>query len=341
MCLAGLSHAGAYGGNPAALMQALAELQGFAGELPAIGPAAQAVATLVNSLHHIGQRDQARELQQRIEAAPDQAPDPVFVGWRHLGRAVLGLYEPDLRAALESARAARAAFVLGRDELASAMATMLLGSVEVELGLLEDCHRHSVDARERARQLGIGFVGDYATIFIGLSDILRGRHDKGIATLEPLLGSADLLLGTVARMERAYGYLLAGRLEDAHRESTEIVDATGFLPLLQATTLAILAAAELASGDATRALATVDRARSLAEVAGMVPMYESLLLVTEVDALLAGDRREPAAERLRQARDRLDRLAAGLDDSAARDAFFARIPAHARIRERAAALHTD
>lgn len=329
--LAGLSHAAAYGGNPMALMTALGEIQGYAGKLPAIGPTGAAVATLINSLHHMGQRDQAAQLYERLDTAQGEVEDPVFVGWHNTSRSVLALYAPRIAEAVEAAEAAVVAFEDARDELAVAMSMMVLGSVRLEAGQLGRCEEVSRVALARAQRLKIGFVEGYATIFVGLSRILQGHHDEGLALLEPLLGSEDLLLAAIARMEMAYGYLLAGQPGRAREEAQMTVDATGFLPLIHGSSHAVLAAATLAEGHAAESLDLTEVPAGLGDQACLVPMYDKLLRLTKIRALDALGRSEEATALLRTTWQDLQTQAAPLSPTD-RERFLTGLPVHAEIR---------
>lgn len=330
LALAGLSHAAAYGGNPMALMHALSEIQGFAGTLPAVGPAGAAVATLVNSLHHMGQGDQAEALSQRLHCVEGEVVDPVFVGWRHMNRSVLSLYAPRAADAVESAQAAREAFAEARDDLAEATSMMMLGSVRLEAGQLRRCEAISREALERAQHLRAGFVEGYATIFLGLSQMLQGQIDGGLTHLEPLLGSADMLLAAIARMEMAYGYLLADQTDRALDHAQQVVDGTGFLPLIHGTAHGVLAAATLAGGQPEEALGLAEQGLALGEQAPPVPMYGSVLQLTRIRALETLDRGQEAHGILQTTWQHLQDQAAGFAGSD-RERYLTGLPVHAEL----------
>ncbi len=329
--LAGLSHAAAYGGNPMALMHALGEIEGYTGTLPAVGPAGAAVAVLANSLHHMGQRPQALALSERLDHAEGEVPDPVFVGWHNLNRAVVSLYAPSIAEAVEAAATAREAFTEARDKKGVAISMMMLGSTTIEAGQLRRCEELSRAALNRATELHIGFVEGYATIFLGLARILQGHAEEGLAILEPMLDSADLLIAAIARMEMAYGYLLAEQPLRAQQEAQATVDATGFLPLINTSTHAILAAATLAQGNAPEALTLVEQALGMREQTCLVPMYDALLRLTHVEVMQALGRDEEAATALRAAAAHLEAQAEGfaVDD---RQRYLAGLPVNAQLR---------
>jgi len=329
--LAGLSHAAAYGGNPMALMTALGEIQGFAGTLPAIGPTGAAVATLINSLHHMGQREQATGLYERLDTARGEVEDPVFLGWHSTSRSVMALYAPRIAEAVEAAVAAVLAFEEARDELAVAMSMMMLGSVRLEAGQLVRCEEISREALARAQRLKIGFVEGYATIFVGLSRILQGHPAEGMALLVPLLGSADLLLAAIARMELAYAYLLAGQPGRAREEAQAAVDATGFLPLIHGSSYTVLAAATLADGEPEEGLVLAELATGLRDQACGVPMYNKLLQLTRIRALEAVGRDDEAAEALRTTWQELQEQAAHFTGPD-RARYLTGLPVHVEIR---------
>jgi tetratricopeptide (TPR) repeat protein len=335
MALAATSHAAAYGANLEALLDVLARIQAYERLLPAIAPSGLACATLVNSLQHLGQAGVAAALVERLQqaaASPDAPRDAVFAGWLCACEALLGLYAPDLARAVDRATESCARFQEAGDELAGAMAHLILGSLLVEVGRLDEGAATCRRAGERAQALGSRFVTGYATIFIGLAQALRGEHAAALQTLARAAEATDPLLVTITRTESAYALLLAGRPAEAAAEAEAAVDGSAFLPIMNTSSLAVLAAAQLALGDAAAARSTTERGLAQREQSPAVPMYDRLLRLTHAEALAALGEHAAAAAALADARARLLAEAAGFADPGRREQFLTGLPVNASIR---------
>jgi hypothetical protein len=86
----------------------------------------------------------------------------------------------------------------------------------------------------------------------------------------------------------------------------------------------------LTRGAVQEALALAERAASGQEPTSMMPLSRSIVLLAHAECLHAAGRNPEACEAIRTARDRLRRVADGLDDATMREGYLTNIGPNAR-----------
>jgi tetratricopeptide (TPR) repeat protein len=326
---------GAFAGNPFASL----ELGQAIADIPAIatrgGLYAWSVARVVLAFIYVGQPDMAKTFLCRLEtaAALETAPEPSLVGWLQMARLYAAYHgkREDLAEAVRNARGAIAIFEDIKDSMALASARFWQSGPEGMLGRYGELRRILADGLARAEQCGNSFLVPQFGVVLGWADVLSGRPADAVERLTPLTNHASPSVKAGSAVALARALLLMGDTNAAETAADAAVQATqGMIPF-ESIAHATLASVLLARGRANESLAAADRALAFPVIHGI--FFDNVSLVRS-EALAAIGRTEDARGVLREARDRLLRIAATLevDDRAS---YLTNVDANVRILARA------
>lgn len=177
--------------------------------------------------------------------------------------------------------------------------------------------------------IGRRFESNWALLFLSWARVASGRvAAEDIAQLRGLLGQRDHLMVTGARAVLSQALLAVGDIDGASRESTLAMEGA-VLAWSQATALRSGALVELRLGRPERALVLADKGLE-AGAAGNQPTTDSTLRLARAEALRALGRVEESCVAIREARDRILRIAAAIEDPELGASYVTNIVANAR-----------
>jgi serine/threonine protein kinase len=289
--------------------------------------------TVCGSLAAMGQVNAARSFLARAEAIGTDRSDPdlgflallrlIQSHFRHYFDGELG---PSFDLLLEGRRLAeRSGF-----ELAQVVALFQEG---LRFGTVGDCdraemsHRALVTLCEPRR---IGFYPDLSALYLASNRLAAGRGHELSSLLSGQTDQQNPVFTSFARGLRANALLQVGKLSAAKAEATATLEEG--LVFVDATVAALLtlALAELQSGHGGEALAFAERGLQSPFFAAT----GSGLYLARAEALHALGRGDESVDAIREARDRIHRIATSLSDhEALRDSFLTNIVYNARTLE--------
>jgi hypothetical protein len=310
--------------------------------LKTVEPAPDAVVNVVIAINFAGVllnrwarfalvEDGLRRVHELVE--PIAAREPMARGWMHMGHVS---FEPwaheDPWAGLSHAEAARAAFREANHRHNAQLAQLLVGMNLWFLGA------HDRAERELRGVLGGDTLyGPIAPLhlfcFAGtLAD--RGALDEAHAVVSRTLAAwqARGFAAYEGSGHRILADVLVRRGEPAaaEREARAALPRLAVLPLERAAATATLAAALLAQGRATDALATAEDARAQYEAIGAFGYRGAFARLVHVEALEAVGDHAAACQALAAARDRVIGNAGKIGDPELRRSFLEVVPENAR-----------
>jgi tetratricopeptide (TPR) repeat protein len=292
----------------------------------ASGPFALATCVLSTGLLHVGQRDLALGIIQRLEdvACAQADPDPAFQGWLHASRVLPALFvHEDLGLAVRSAREATALLGGVRDIPGLTLATTLLGLSLDESGDTQEALRLLRDAEAQSERIGGAITRHLATAL--LVRALSRAGDVAGATLRAriFLESADAMTLQIARGLAAVLQLEAGELDEAQTHARATIAHEGVCLILhRLAAFHVLARVALARNRPIDALEMVEHALRLRDLGVGGPLLHAELLRTKLEALLGVGRVPDARELASGARPWLLRVAATIEPPQARERFL-------------------
>ncbi len=290
----------------------------------ASGPYGLAIFFAIQGLTQTDQIDAASALLARAESAAADGGDPLCSMWLHDARATLQLRQGDLGAALASVGSAgfiadRAHSVLGR-----ATAAMLLVAVLCQTGHVERIVAGAREVRACSGSIGLRALTDWVSLFLVCANVDLDGQPLGPlrlkAAIHQLLERKDYRLVSAVRNVLAFELLRVGDVEAAERESMLALEGAVF-PSDRAEAMAIRALVELALDRPKDALVLAEQGLGVSP-SGTQAWDGSLLYLARARALHALQRMHEAHDAIRQARERLTRIAATLPEAELRDAYF-------------------
>jgi hypothetical protein len=298
------------------------------------GPYGLAIQLSCLGLTLMGQLEPAKALLERAEAMIGNSAeiDPAFVVRVQAVRANWELAAGQLSRWLESLSNGQEL----ADRTGDAWGRAALGSYAVlaqaELGRWDGVE---AAARKALAYSGVSFWNDWSRFFAATASVVTGKvTPDAIATFRALLNRVDPVLVTYARSNLAYLLVIAGDLDGAKREATGVLAETMF-PSATATAHAALASVALQRGQYEDALSSADRGIQAAVSGPIVPSTLSILHLLRAEVLHASGQTDQARLAIQEARDRVHRIAATLDDPALRESYLANVDANARTLARA------
>lgn len=303
--------------------------------LPETPAAAEAVYVAFMCLMWLGQLDRGRALLQRlpsVDPARDQAPS--FVGFALLAHG-LGAMQLDGRLGplLGGARRALELFRECDAKKGLAMCHMLSSFGLGQAGACEEALVHLEAFKELVRDspaLMHTYCGWRPVLLLRL-----GQIDAALAAAGPYLGSADPVIACRAQVVVAEIEVVREDNEEALTVLRSLATPAGLArPAdVRSVALAALAEAELARGRAEDALAAANGGIDVSQF----PYVTSRLYLSRFDALEALGRADEASAALREATERIHRIAAEIEDEELRRCYLERVAPNARTLARAAA----
>jgi eukaryotic-like serine/threonine-protein kinase len=298
------------------------------------GPYGFATLSVTQGLACANQVDAAHAVLARAEGvgAGAQDADLVFDMWIQMARSVLLLGNAEFGRAIANLSEARA--LADRTGAASgrALASMYQVFVLSQAGAIDRAEAATAELVSFCEPVGRHFETDWARFFLAWARVASGRVGaENIAELRALLDRRDHLLVTGARSVLSQALLTVADVEGASREATLAME-SAVLAWSQATALRSRALVELRLGRLESALALADKGLAVAAAANQ-PTTGSTLRLARAEALHALGRTAQAEGAIREARDRILRIAGALDDAELRSSYVSNIVANARTLE--------
>jgi hypothetical protein len=178
--------------------------------------------------------------------------------------------------------------------------------------------------------LGLGMYCDWGECHVGLAMASARLAREAIASLPRLLDRTDRLMATLCRATLSHALLDVGDLVAARREAEICIERGSALPVTQSIALGTLALIALHNGQPAEALTFALRGLE-ADARTPNPWGGSILRLARAEALCALGRTDDAHAAIREARDRIVRIAATLDDDPAlRTSYLTDVVVNAR-----------
>jgi tetratricopeptide (TPR) repeat protein len=287
------------------------------------GPYGVAVHTACTGLSGVGQEALAWSFLERAEQVEKSAsdPDPVFVLWQAVTRAELLLWRGELGRAL-----AMFSETCGTADRIGAAAARATSEVYMVAILSETGH---FDRTEKAALSTLGLHGDWTKFYLNSArlDIHRaGSLDELRSQLTRLDRNPVLALAVRARL--AVALVEENDLDAAVGEAQEVLRNSPGFAMATPLALAAMALVALRRNEPDQALASADS--GLAVLGSRLASTVSLLRVLRAQALHVLGRIDDAKSAIREARDRILRIAATLDDfPELRESYLTNVEANA------------
>jgi len=282
-----------------------------------------------------GHRELAITLLGRLDAVRGAEVDPSFLGWREMARASVSLLvRGHLGPALRHAGDAIALLDGARDPVGRAMATIALARAQTESGDFGAAQRTLLRAATMTDQIRVDYLRDWASVLLGAIKNQVGLFSEALELARPIAASGGPLTRVMAWVTIGNAHFGAGELDLAEEQAEHALEGSWPLPSVGART--VLARVALARDDPRTALVEAEAGLAVAERVGDVLLEGSRLRLVRAQALRAlGDAR--AVECIRDARSRLERVAAGIDSLELRRVYLHELEPNARTFELAAA----
>ncbi|MFT3776271.1 MAG: protein kinase [Minicystis sp.] len=280
-----------------------------------------------------GRADLAEALHQRFlaMAAPVADRDPMVRGFAVLSEALRtswGACHPWV--GLARSRAGLAAFESIEHRRGVALARWMVGVCLWSLG----------DSAGAARELGeildydLGMGSSFRNlchVFALIESGAAAEAERRAAEMIAHASAPELFIDAArGRVALAATLQNKGDLAAAEREIRAALVPLAALPIEQMAAQATLATLLLAQGQAAEALALAEETMSAYRAFGAFGFRGALARLAWAEALRAAGRRDEAFAAVTAIGDHLRAQAATIDDPAAREAFLARVPEHAR-----------
>jgi eukaryotic-like serine/threonine-protein kinase len=301
------------------------------------GPYGYAIYQVFQGLTRIGKIAAAREVLDRAELliAEPKGADPMFVLWLRNARVRAELIDGNLASALAHARDA--------NELAERIGA---GHVRASTGLYWITALAQTGHVERTAEAARALIAfcdpngqqsaiDWATYFLAWARVAVGDTAEAIAPLRQLLDRSDVFLVSSVHAVLSQALLARDQLDEAEREA-DLASIGMPFAWSQATGLRARALVQLRLNRPESALELAERGLAAA-AQGSHPLTVSILQLVRAEALWASGRSAEARRAITAAHDRVQRMAAALDELELRTAHLERIQAHVRTLALAAA----
>jgi tetratricopeptide (TPR) repeat protein len=271
-----------FGDHPEHIEPALDAVRSFRRELRPSGPEGLAVFRLGCALFHLGEHEPALDLLRRVERAIEKTPgqDLVFEGYGMCMRMKAGfLGWIDREEAVPAGRAAIERFSAAEDSLGLAVAHHHLGFALLDrpAGRLGEAFEEATKAIEGARRtIGARFSELWGHYVCGAVDAAAGRIEA-LDHLDPVVRTADRILGSLAMTAVAMLHLQREDLEEAERWASRAVTASEHRPIAHANALVVAAGISLLRGRLADAAAQADRGLRAFALSGGLAVVEKRL----------------------------------------------------------------
>jgi hypothetical protein len=299
------------------------------------GPYGIAVYCICHGLVLMGRRDLAWSFLERAETAGRGTidPDPVFVlrvratrGWLHLESAEIGKALDDLSQA--RALADRAGDAWGRVVAGTHSVRAL-----AEIGAVELAEAEARDVLAFCKPIGHLTSVDWSVFYLAGARLHARRGGEAVAALRTLLDRRDPMLVAYARGLLTLALVIAGEAQAGRDEAAAVLDKEAYFPQVRAAALAALALTAWKEGRSDETLSFAQQGLSIGRGDRWV---RSILHLARAEALHALGKLDEATVAIREARERVLRVAGTLDDATLRASYVGRTEANARTLELAA-----
>jgi hypothetical protein len=327
--------AGMFLGDPGITVPVLQAIVDAPVEPEPSGPYGLAINGTCMALSATGQLDLARSLLGRAEALESATSDPdlAFVFWLRIRRGFFQTMFGELGSALATLAEGRR--LAHRTEDARGRGSVGMMTVEV-LAQTGHCDRADAvlqDLRAFCEPRRLGVYADWGTLHLALARVITRGAAAAMPSLSALLDRPDRFLASSARAYIAEALAKSGDLEAATREATRSLQEGAAFPVMQGHCLGVQGLVALRGGQPAEALAFAQRGLE-AESRAPWPSVGSLLRLVRAEALRALGRTDDADVSIRDARDRVLRIAATLEgEPELRRSYLANIDANARTLE--------
>jgi eukaryotic-like serine/threonine-protein kinase len=333
LCAANLIGTAAYQGDQGISAQVADAILSAPTQPEPTGAYGWAVCMTCTGLTTIGALDRARSILERAEALEEGEgrDDLSFLAALRVTRGHLQLQSGELASGLASlvdAQSLSDRIVRVTDQASS---RCLLVAAYAEVGCVERAEKSALELTSLCEHNGLHFLSDRSAAFLATAKLDAGCIPQAIALLRPLADGTDGHAVAAVRGRLAHVLVAAGDLDSAAHMANAALDACAAFPLIQRIALAALALVDLRRGQFSSALAHAQHGLEAFRVGW--PRDHSILLLAQAEALHALGRREEARAVIREARARVLRTAASLDDRALRACYLTHIEANARTLE--------
>jgi hypothetical protein len=345
-CAARIFSAGMFLGDSSVTGPALRAMLGVSVQPEPTGSYAWAVHQTCVGLTSMGQFEVAQSFLERAEAMVQGAsdPDPVFVLRLRTARAWIHLTSGEPGRTLAVLSAARHWVDRSGDSWGqAALATFSVWAL-AEVG---SCERAEAAAREvralsetgqplRAQGNAVEMLApwsywiDYGAFGLACAMVLTDRASDAVAPLQKLLDGPFQSLASRARALLAHALVAIDDLDGGLREATAAMEGNAISPSTRVLAFAALARLELRHRRPTEALASVERGLDASASGWRFSATTSMLQLARAEAFHMLGRREVAYPAIREARDRILRVADTVEDPKLRHSYLTNIEANAR-----------
>ncbi len=300
-----------------------------------------ALSRVATQLVLIGATDLARELLDRVTRMSDELhPSPGVLAWLCEARAVLAGATDDPVGRIELAESAATRFEEAGDLRNACLQRVSLGFAQVEFGAYREAERSLREALGVAQRLALSNSIPLAQAHLARALSQCGRIEEALELEAAAIAAFDqqgnLRLAGIARVYLARMHEAQGDLERGAAEARRAVDILESAPPLRRSAFAALSLVLLAQGDRTAALSYAELAtKDLPE--GTLPVGESLVRLSLVEANLANGRAEEAKQALDIAMLRLNGMAEKIESPRRKRQFLDSCPERSRLL----ALHSE
>jgi tetratricopeptide (TPR) repeat protein len=314
-------------GRPAAAASIAQEILALPFEPDPTGPYATAMSNLFGGLMALGQLDTALGIFDRLDRVESQAKDvdPVFSMLLSHLRGAVAVIRLNFGKALREARGAvERADAIGHS-LGRVTARLDLALMMTELGSFEEAEVWAREATAIAADVGATLMRGWGTLYVAFAMIRGDKPREGIAQASLALGTLD---DASARLTLAEAHLRLGEMDAAERYAREAREGASralTAPWLVPQATLVLAQVEQSRGRLEEALALTERAL-LDRDCFASPVLPVRMLTVHAELLDALGRREQARRSAREARERVEGIAATIDDPELRRSYLAEAP---------------
>jgi tetratricopeptide (TPR) repeat protein len=285
----------------------------------------------IGALGWLGQRERVHALRERLELAGSaaNAADPAYAGWVNIADWSIALMGDDLAMLVKSARDATSRFREAGDRLALGTALGCSGVSFASVGALPEAEATLREGLELAERIASERVRSSCLAMLSHVLLLEGRGSEALAAAEQVAGSKNFFNSSFATVVAALAELDAGRISDARTRLEPLLERVVVLPGQHAAALTALSLIELEAGNHSAALAAADRALELAERAGTFAYFRSAAWLVRVEARTRLGDRDGARNALRDASERLRKIAGALEPFGHAETFVSGLRHHA------------
>jgi tetratricopeptide (TPR) repeat protein len=272
--------------------------------------------------------DAVLESAEALQRSPAE-DDLGFVACMRIARGCSQLLSGDLARALASLSEARSLSDRIAFATCQALSRNLLVAAHAEAGCSDSAEATARELLSLCEPSRLRLYSEHGETYLATARLDARRVPEAIKMLRPLLDGHNIYLLASARSRLSHALVAAGDLTSAEREATATLEQGAGFPSARAAALGALALVALHRGRWSDALGLAQRGLDLASRGGWL-RDGSVLRLARAEALHALGRWDDARAAIREARDRIQRIAATLDQPEQRESFITNVDANAR-----------